>query len=84
MLEELQRNREKDKLWFFRARPIHLGEMLLHHKALNYEDLGVFKEVGKRLDVNTDKKQRWKRRYDSFGDFLDSPVMRGEPLQVAI
>ena len=77
-------NRHKDRLWFWRARPIHLGEMLLHHKALNYEDLGVFKDVGKRLDVNTDKKQKWERKYDNFGDFLDSAPMRGKPLEVEI
>ena len=82
MLYELQRNRGEEKLWFTRKRPIHLGEMLVHHQALKYEDLGVFMSVRKRLDVNTDKKQVWERSYENFGDFLDSHPMRGSPLRV--
>jgi hypothetical protein len=79
---ELKRNREKDKLWFTRRRPIHLGEMLVHYKALSYEDLGVFMSVRKRLNVNTDTKQVWARQYDNFGDFLDSKPMGGVFLNV--
>jgi hypothetical protein len=82
LLEFLKKNRNEDKAWFTRRRPIHLGEMLIHYKVLNYEDLGTFQSVRKRLSVNTDKKQVWERDYDSFGDFLDSKVMGGEYLRV--
>ena len=81
MLNDLTRNRELDKLWFTRKRPIHLGEMLVHHRVLKYENLGVFMSVRKRLDVNTDSKSIWPRNYANFGDFLDSRPMRGKPLK---
>jgi hypothetical protein len=84
MLSFLQKNRTSAEAWFTRKRPIHLGEMLVHYKALKYEDLGVFTSVRKRLNVNTDKKQIWNRDYDNFGDFLDSPPMRGKPLKVEL
>jgi hypothetical protein len=82
LLEFLRKNRDEDKAWFTRRRPIHLGEMLIHYKVLNYEDLGTFQSVRKRLSVNTDKKQKWRRDYDSFGDFLDASPMRGKFLEV--
>jgi hypothetical protein len=82
MLAFLERNRENNEAWFTRKRPIHLGEMIVHHKALNFEDLGVFTSVRKRLNVNTDKKQIWERDYVDFGDFLDSKTMGGEFLHV--
>jgi hypothetical protein len=84
MLSFLQKNRTSAEAWFTRKRPIHLGEMLVHYKALKYEDLGVFTSVRKRLNCNTDKKQIWDRDYDNFGDFLDSPPMRGKPLEVEL
>jgi hypothetical protein len=73
----LVKNREEHEAWFTRKRPIHLGEMLLHHKALSFEDLGVFTDVSKRLNVNTDKKQVWDRDFVNFGDLLDSKPMGG-------
>ena len=80
----LYRNREDSQGWFTRKRPIHLGEMLVHHKALCFADLGVFTSVRKRLNVNTDKKQVWDRDYENFGDFLESKPMKGKPLEVVL
>jgi DNA polymerase elongation subunit (family B) len=82
LLAFLTRYREKYEAWFTRKRPIHLGEMIVHHKALKFEDLGVFTSIRKRLNVNTDKKQNWERDYVHFGDFLDSSPMRGKFLEV--
>jgi hypothetical protein len=82
MLGFLTRYREDSEAWFTRKRPIHLGEMIVHYKALKFEDLGVFTSIRKRLNVNTDKKQNWERDYDNFGDFLDSKTMSGKYLEV--
>jgi hypothetical protein len=82
LLAFLTRYRGEHEAWFTRKRPIHLGEMIVHHKALKYEDLGVFTSVRKRLNVNTDKKQKWRRDYVDFGDFLDSKPMSGTFLEV--
>ena len=81
---DLEKNRGSAELSFTRKRPIHLGEMLLHHYKLNFNDLGVFMNVTKHLKVNTDTKSVWERDYESFGDFLDSEPMGGEPLEVEI
>jgi hypothetical protein len=82
MLADMQDNRDSAELTFTRKRPIHLGEMLLHHYKLSFKDLGVFMDVKKTLNVNTDTKSVWEREYVSFGDFLDSEPMGGEPLNV--
>jgi hypothetical protein len=73
-------NIDCDYLYFEKTRPIHLGELIFHHKLLKLEDLGVFTKVSKRLSVNTDKKRRWEREYKDFGDLLRSAPMRSEPL----
>jgi hypothetical protein len=81
---DLENNRNSAELSFTRKRPIHLGEMLLHHYKLKFEDLGVFMNVKKHLRVNTDTKSQWERNYETFGDFLDSRPMGGCPLQVGV
>jgi hypothetical protein len=82
MRGDMESNRNSAELAFTRKRPIHLGEMLLHHYKLSFDDLGVFMEVKKHLKVNTDTKSVWEREYESFGDFLDSEPMGGVPLEV--
>ena len=79
---DMERNRNSAEFSFMRKRPIHLGEMLMHHYKLSFDDLGVFMEIRKRLQVNTDTKSVWERDYEDFGDFLDSEPMGGEPLNV--
>jgi len=77
---DMEANRSSAELSFSRKRPIHLGEMLLHSYKLKFDDLGVFMNVEKHLNVNTDTKSVWERDYETFGDFLDSEPMGGEPL----
>lgn len=79
---DMDANRPSAELSFTRRRPIHLGEMLVHKYKLKFDDLGVFKDVTKTLRVNTDTKSVWDRDYETFGDFLDSEPMGGEPLNV--
>jgi hypothetical protein len=71
-----------EHVWFSKKRPIHLGEMLMHTKALIFEDLGTFVKVSKRLCVNTDKKRNWERLYVNFKDFLESPIQLSKALEV--
>ena len=82
--EDMENNRASAELSFSRKRPIHLGEMLMHHYKLKFDDLGVFMEIKKNLRVNTDTKSVWERDYETFGDFLDSEPMGGEPLNVGM
>ena len=69
-------------VWFTKRRPIKLGEMLMHTKALTFNDLGTFVKVSKKLSCNTDKKRVWERPYRNFKDFLESPIQKSEPLVV--
>ena len=91
MLEEMvegYNNKEKrlnidcDYLYFEKTRPIHLGEIIFHHKILSLKDLGVFTKVSKKLSVNTDKKRRWERDYKDFRDILESEPMNSEPIRM--
>ena len=82
--KEKKPNIDCDYLYFSKKRPIHLGELIFHHKLLSLKDLGVFKEVSKRLLVNTDKKRRWERVYKNFRDIIDSEPMRSEPLVLGV
>ena len=79
---DMESNRSSAEFAFVKKRPIHLGEVLMHHKILGLNDLGVFMDVKKTLRVNTDTKSVWERDYEDFGDFLDSEPMGGEPLNV--
>jgi hypothetical protein len=78
--KEGKANIECDYLYFEKTRPIHLGELIFHHRILKLEDLGVFTKVSKRLSVNTDCKRIWQRPYKNFNDMLESEPMRSEPL----
>ena len=82
--EENKPNIECDYLYFTKNRPIHLGEIIYHHKILSLEDLVVFTGVSKKLNVNTDKKRRWARDYDNFKDLLESLPMNSKPLTMEI
>ena len=82
MMAALKANLDKEHLYFERTRPIHLGEVIFHHKILSLKDLCVFMKVSKRLSVNTDKKRRWEREYKDFRDLLLSEPMDSEPLRM--
>ena len=81
--KEKRPNIDCDYLYFTKERPIHLGEVIFHHKILSLKDLGVFTDVSKKLNVNTDVKRNWVRRYRDFRDLLESEPMSSKPLSVA-
>ena len=82
--KEKRANIDCDYLYFEKERPLHLGEVIFHHRLLSLKDLGVFTRVSKRLQVNTDKKRRWERDYLSFRDMLVSEPQDSEPLRMGI
>jgi hypothetical protein len=76
--------KEKESSWFYHTknRPLHLGEIIFHHKILSLKDLIVFEDVSKKLNVCTDRKRNWERDYTSFGDLLCSVPMGSKPLRM--
>lgn len=82
--KERKINIECDYLYFEKERPIHLGEVIFHHKILGLEDLGVFMRVSKKLDLHTDKKRRWFKTYKTWKEFLESPPENSLPLRLGM
>jgi len=63
MLKDILENMNSDKYSYITTRPYHLGECLLHKKVRRIEDLNIFGEDKKSINVNGDKKRYW------FGTF---------------
>lgn len=63
MLKDILKNMQTDKYEYTTMRPYHLGECLLHKKARKIEDLNIFGEVEKSININGDKKRHW---FDTF------------------
>lgn len=79
--EEMEKNLSADCLKSVKRRPLHLNEVAAHTKLLKLEHVNQFKQVEKKLNVNTDKKHVWTKDYTDFDDFLQHKT-RGKPLQV--
>jgi hypothetical protein len=64
-------------------RPFHLGECLLHKKARKIEDLNMFGESEKSINVNGDKKRHW---FDSFksGKDVFNKNISSLPLKIGV
>ena len=82
MLKAMEENKNEDWLYHVKERPLHLGEIIFHHKKLALKDLIVFTKVEKKLNVNTDNKREWARRYRDFRDLLESDYMSSIPLNI--
>ena len=82
MLTAMEENQNSEYLYHMKKRPLHLGEIIFHHKKLSLKDLIVFTEVEKKLNVNTDTKRSWARRYRDFRDLLESDYMPSKPLKL--
>jgi hypothetical protein len=63
MLKDILENMNSDKYAYTTSRPYHLGECLLHKKVRRIEDLNIFGEVEKSININGDKKRYW---FDTF------------------
>lgn len=70
LLQKLKDNRRKDEIIFWKTRPIHLNECLIQINKRSLYDLNLFQKVGRKLNVNTDKKHNWSKIYKNFKDLL--------------
>jgi hypothetical protein len=59
---------------YFTHRPHHLGECLIHHKKLSKEDINVFAQVRKSIDINGDKKRHWERDFINGKECLETRI----------
>ena len=63
MLKDILYNMESDKYKYTTSRPYHLGECLIHNKTRRIEDLNIFGNETKTLNINGDIKRHW---FDTF------------------
>ena len=78
----LEAQRFSSELAVGRERVIQLGTMVNAHIKWKHEHLNSFVMQSRILNVNTDKKRRWRKEYEDFRDLLESQPMRGEPLKI--
>jgi hypothetical protein len=81
LLQAIEENKDSDMLKNKKSRPLNLGECRQHTKILDIDDLNIFKNVEKKLNVNTDKKHIWTKDYSNFGEFLQVKS-KGKPFNV--
>ena len=82
MLKAMEENQNSAYLYHMKKRPLHLGEVIFHHKKLSLKDLIVFTEVEKKLNLETDTKRRWNIKYKTFGEFLKGKISNSLPLRL--
>ena len=74
LLKDILYNMKTSKYEYTTNRPYHLGECLLHKKARKIEDLNVFAEVKKSIDVNGDKKRFWMDSFNTGREVLRKQI----------
>ena len=78
LLEAIEQNKHTNLIYNTKTRPLNLGECVQHTKTKTIDNLNIFTEVTKKLDVNTDKKHNWSKIYDNYDEFLQVKT-QGEP-----
>lgn len=74
LLKDILYNMKESKYEYTTKRPYHLGECLLHKKARKIEDLNIFAEVKKTIDVNGDKKRFWMDAFSTGREALKKQI----------
>ena len=74
MLKDILATMQGTKYSYTTKRPYHLGECLIHNKTRRIEDLNVFAEVKKNLDINGDKKRIWLNDFKSGKHCLKTQI----------
>ena len=69
-LKDILSNLNSDKYEYSTNRPYHLGECLLHCKKRRVEDLNIFGEQKKTIDINGDTKRVWEKDFKTGKDCL--------------
>lgn len=79
LLADIKKNKNEKYIYSTKRRPLHLGECVAHSRSRGLEDINLFVEVIKRVDVNTDKKHIWSKEYENFGDLLKNRTYAKPP-----
>ena len=82
LLADLKKIPDKSEFPVGKVRVIQLGTMVNAHIKWKKEHLNTFVMQSRMLNANTDKKRRWEREYENFGDMLKSEPMKSTPLEL--
>ncbi len=64
----------EDTFTFSTTRPLHLGEVLAHTKTKTIEDLNIWNDVEKNIQINGDTKRVWERSFQNGYDALHHSI----------
>lgn len=67
--------KDKTKYQYATKRVYHLGECILHNKSRKIEDMNMFDDVVKTVDINGDKKRLWDKEFSSGKDALKNTIL---------
>jgi hypothetical protein len=73
-LREMLPTLKDGKYEYTSRRPIHLGEALTHTKTKTIEDINIFREFTKVMNINGDKKRIWKDDFKDGEDVLHREI----------
>jgi len=64
MLRDILKQMKKDTVYKYTTKRVyHLGECILHNKSRKMEDMNIFADVEKSIDINGDKKRIWDKAF---------------------
>ncbi|RPH75739.1 hypothetical protein EHM76_00980 [bacterium] len=73
-LLDILQNLKGTKYEYSKTRPLHLGECLRHSKVHTVEDINIFTEIKKEVDINGDSKRNWSREFKNGIDVLQNQI----------
>jgi len=74
LLRDILENLNSTKYEYITKRPFHLGECLLHNKTLSVDDINIFGEVKKTININGDTKRIWDKEFKNGKQCLKESV----------
>lgn len=75
LLKDILANMNTPEYHYTTKRPYHLGECLLHIKKRTIEDLNVFGDVEKSININGDRKRIWDKNFINGKQALKENIM---------
>lgn len=82
IFEYIKDKPELDKYEWKIKRPVNLGEAIVHHKKWKIEDINVWKEFNRSIDINKDRKRIWDEKFKKGGELYEKNIASG-PIDIS-
>lgn len=84
MLKDILKSMTNDTVYKYTTKRVyHLGECLLHRSKRKLQDLNIFDNVEKSVDINGDKKRHWNYQFTNGADLLSKNI-NSEPVYLGV